>query len=759
MRVVLVGADMEENLGLCMISAAATAARHDVRVVGFNERAQLVAVVQKLLSLKPAVVGLGIQFQHRAHEFLSLSRRLRAAGFRGHITAGGQWPTMAWRQALAPNTGLDSVVLHEGEQTIVELLAAIDDKADLDAVAGLALRGASGQPLQTAPRPLASELDALPFPRRYRRHSSHIGVPFIPMSGSRGCWGSCSFCAITTASRDAKARGAQGAKFRRRSPKNVAAEMAGLWHAAGRKSAIFCFHDDNFLLPRPADTLERVSEMRRHLDDFGVGKAAIVGKCRPDTVTPELARELAKLGVVRLYVGVENASQASADHLNRKTQTQTVDQALRALREAGIFACYNLLIFEPDATLDDIRTNIAFIKNHPEHPVNFCRVEPYHGTPLHKLLESRGILTGSHLGWDYRIADDRTELMYRICSAAFRERNFAAWGVANRYMGLGYSAKLLDYFYDDQRLAVEALKRRAADLTRDIALENAELLERALEIAETADLADEDLILKKTALLGLEIAALDRVRHAQIDDLNEDMRALARRAGARKGGSAPTRLLRQALQGVAMLGAVSVSTVGCGGSTSSTRPSVDASHDVKEEPTVYDALPYDAGADVPDATVVDALPYDAGTDADAAVPDPLPYDAGTDAADAAPDTTVVDQAPPDGGVDGGSARNDTPAADHWRDTSPRRAQRTRDLPLYAPPTFTLASERDGERVRVRMEGAPENVTTRWEASGQVIGSGREVEWVPDSEDDQIRLAVRSTGGIAVVSLRVSEVES
>lgn len=743
MRVVLVGADMEENLGLCMISAAAAGARHDVRVVGFNERGEIDAVVQKLLSFKPAVVGLGIQFQHRAHEFLSLSRRLRAAGFSGHITAGGQWPTMAWRHALGASTGIDSVVLHEGEQTIVELLAALDDKTELETVAGMALRSASGQPMQTAPRSLENDLDALPFARRYRRHTSHVGVPFIPMSGSRGCWGACSFCAITTASRDAKARGAEGAKFRRRSPENVATEMAGLWHAAGRKSAVFCFHDDNFLLPRPGDSLERVTEMRRHLDEFGVGKAALVGKCRPDTVTPELARELAKLGVVRLYVGVENASQASADHLNRKTQTQTVGQALAAMREAGIFACYNLLIFEPDATLDDVRRNIEFIKNHPEHPVNFCRVEPYHGTPLHQLLESRGILTGSHLGWDYRIADDRTELMYRICSAAFRERNFAAWGVANRYMGLGYSAKLLEYFYDDQRLAVAALSRRAADLTRDIALENAELLGRALEIAETADLADEDLILKKTALLGLEISALDRVRHAQIDDLNEDMRALARRAGARKGGGAPTRRLRQALQGVAMLGAVSVGTVGCGGSTSTNHPSVDAAHDVKEEPTVYDALPYDGGKDVSeDATVYDALPYDAGTDA----------------SDAAPDTTVVDQAPPDGGFDGGSARNDPPAADHWRDTSPRRAQRTRDLPLYAPPTFSLAAERSGDRVRVRIEGGPENVTARWEASGQVIGTGREVEWVPDSEDDQIRLAVRAKGGIAVVSLRVSEVE-
>ena len=72
--------------------------------------------------------------------------------------------------------------------------------------------------------------------------------------------------------------------------------------------------------------------------------------------------------------------------------------------------------------------------------------------------------------------------MYRICAAAFRERNFAAWGVANRYMGLGYSAKLAEHFYG-HRPEVVGLVRRALTLTEAIALENAELLERALHIA------------------------------------------------------------------------------------------------------------------------------------------------------------------------------------------------------------------------------------------------------------------------------------
>jgi anaerobic magnesium-protoporphyrin IX monomethyl ester cyclase len=127
MRVCLVGADFEENLGIGMIAAAAEAAGHAVTVVPFNHPRDLAAVATRALAAAPEVVGLGIQFQHRAHEFLALSAALRARGYLGHITAGGQYPTLAWRESLQARYGLDTVVLHDGEETFVDLLAALRD--------------------------------------------------------------------------------------------------------------------------------------------------------------------------------------------------------------------------------------------------------------------------------------------------------------------------------------------------------------------------------------------------------------------------------------------------------------------------------------------------------------------------------------------------------------------------------------------------------------------------------------------------------
>ncbi len=187
MRIHFVAADLEENIGVGILAAVAEKQGHETRVVAFNDASETSRAADRALVGAPDVIGLSIQFQHRAPEFLALARELRMRGYRGHVTAGGQFPTLAWREALAPEHGVDSVVLHDGEDTIVDLLAALDRGAPLGEVNGLALRADDGAPFHTAPRRLLDDLDGVPFARRYRPHDRHMNVPFIPIVGGRGC--------------------------------------------------------------------------------------------------------------------------------------------------------------------------------------------------------------------------------------------------------------------------------------------------------------------------------------------------------------------------------------------------------------------------------------------------------------------------------------------------------------------------------------------------------------------------------------------
>jgi len=742
MRVCLLGADHEENLGLGMVAAAAEAAGHDVEVLPFNDPRQMETLARRAADAD--VVGLSIQFQHRAREFLILARRLRQVGFSGHLTCGGQFPTMAWRDVLEGRWGVDSVVLHEGERSFVELLAALSGGRPLSSVAGLALP----QSGRTAPRRLEDDLDRLPFARRYRSHSRHVGIPFIPVMGSRGCWGRCSYCSITTLYRDARQHG--GARLmRHRSPHNIAEEMALLSHGAGGP-AVFCFHDDNFLMPRPADSLRRIQAIRQCLDEFGVGPVGLVGKCRPDSLTPELARQLRALGVVRLYVGVENVSQAGSDHLNRRVQVAQVDRALEACREAGIFGCYNLLLFEPDATLQDVAQNVRFIREHASHPVNFCRVEPYCGTPLQRRLAREQNLSGNFLGYDYRIHDDQVELLFRICAAAFRPRNFAENGVHNRYMGLGYYVSLLDRFYDEPA-QVAALAREAEALTRRITLETAGFLDEAMRIVERAD-GDPDRIEREASHLGLRIAEADRVQHARLDEVYAVLNGFAASAPRPEIRANPRllRLVRRVAQG-ASVGAWLASCVIGGQGCDSRSVAPDSGTDIM----VLDPPPVDMG----DTMILDPLPEDMGQDI--LIVDPLPADMGQDnmIIDPPPiDATVVDMLPPDAGV---QLMPDTDLVDavagQWRDTAPVRVRRSSDLPLWAPPGVRLRASRVEQGVEVALEGGPAAVSLRWQSDGRIEGEGRRVLWIPGSAMDQISVGVRSRGGIAVVSMRLKDV--
>jgi anaerobic magnesium-protoporphyrin IX monomethyl ester cyclase len=859
MHLVLVGADYEENLGMCMIAAAAESAGHRTSVVPLPSGAREEAVLD-ILALRPDVVGLAAQFQHRGLDFLGLACDLRRAGFCGHITAGGQFATMAAGPILSGGFGVDSVVLYEGERTIAELLGALAARRPLTSVAGLALPDGKGGSLRTAPRPLTENLDELPTAHRYRRHSRQLGVPFIPVSGSRGCWSACSFCSITSVLRDGRAHGVAGRRLRLRSPEDVGREMAMLAHAVGG-SAVFCFHDENFLLPSPDKTLARLRAIRRTLDAQGIGRAALVGKCRPDTVTKDLARELARLGVVRMYVGIENTSDHGARNLNRGVDVATMAAALDAFAEAGIFTCYNLLVFEPESTLDDVARNIAFMRAHAETPINFCRAEPYLGTPMYQRLRAEGRLSGGFLGCDYRITDDRAELLFRIASSAFREHNFAADGVANRYMSLGYSAKLLEFFYRDAAGRQATLMERAQELTRSITLDSADLLQQAWDIAASADLADHDRIARQTALLGLRVAASDRLWHAALDGLERDMSSFARgeaQARPRSLGRVVKAAQNAAVAGWLALWATG-GTTSCKPYVVDSSPAPDSAADDKRDTlgrdmTVVDMVPADSGArsDVgkdtivivdplpPDAgarndlgkdtiIVVDAVPPDAGARNDLAaerplIYDPLPPDAGArdtnadeqagidggttdvrrdaaaerpiivdpppypvDARDVGP--VIVDMAPRDAAAyDNLSAVKDagineppfivdpvveareglqvpagTPGEsvettrEHWALTTPTRIPRSQDLPLFLCPEAKLAGEWQGGKVRAFLRDPGDKLSTRWQAQGRIEGDGTAVVWTPISDEDQLDVAVRTAGGVAVALLRLEQV--
>ncbi len=426
--------------------------------------------------------------------------------------------TAAWRDLLADQPDVDTVVRHDGEITLLALLDALDQPESWLTLEGVCARDAQGKPAAAPLRRQVPNLDALPFPMRDRPHSRHVGHAFVPISGSRGCYADCAYCCINTWHRSS-----EGKRLRFRSTEDLAEEMALLHHK--RDATIFCFHDDNFLLPRPKDSTRRFRSLREELDRRDVGKIGMVGKCRPDQLELDMLKEAREIGVFRLYLGIENGSEAGLRHLGRKHDLASCHRALDLFREAGIFACYNVLLFEPWTRFADLEQNLTFFKQATDFPSNFCRAEVYSGTRLQQDLGAAGRLRGGYMGYTYNIDDPRAELAFRLTATCFKARNFTTDGVANMSTGMGYEGAVLRYFFGETG---GALADEVDALTVAINEDSVGHLERLIDFARDCDLEGEEEICD----FAEELATQINLRDLELGGLQRSLRERIKSFGA-----------------------------------------------------------------------------------------------------------------------------------------------------------------------------------------------------------------------------------
>ena len=471
MDVLLVGAELEENLALRYLGASLRRAGHTPRYASFDGADQTAAVVAEALRSEPGLVGLSSTFQFRAKQFGELAQALRAAGVRAPIVIGGHFPTFAYREMLEAYPAIDAVARHEGEATIVELA----ERRPFASIKGLAFRGEDGVVVNDA-RPLAEDLDALPMPDRFGDPQLHLGIPTAFLVGTRGCYGHCTFCCI-----HAYLDSAGGPKYRMRSPENVADEMAQLRRDRGVR--MFVFHDDDFFTRDHVRDLARATALRDALRARDVKDVAIVVKARPDDVDPKVFDVLEDIGLLRVYLGIESGSTRGLKVLGRGVDMKDNRRALAFLRSRDVYTCFNMLVFDPESTVSSLRESFEFLREVPTVPMNFCRTEIYVGTPLMTKLEREGRLIGDVFGWDYVIRDPRAERAFRIFAKAFLDRNFRCDGLMNTTLGLGYHLHLLRHFYP--RAMSTELRRLADDTTRRVNLDSVSRMLAILDFAES----------------------------------------------------------------------------------------------------------------------------------------------------------------------------------------------------------------------------------------------------------------------------------
>jgi radical SAM superfamily enzyme YgiQ (UPF0313 family) len=521
--VVLVGAEFEENLSLRYLASSVQQAGFTAEIVPFNTADALPRVVEATLGANPLVVGISVPFQLRARELLSLGAALRKRGYAGHICIGGHFATFEFENILRDFTAIDSVVRHEGEDPFRWICEQVRDGLPVTARPGVVVR--NGDSIDVGPAHPLPSLDTLPFPDRRGAPRTTLGIPSVPLIGSRGCYADCSFCCIY-----AYADNAAGARYRRRSPENVVAEMSRLYHRRGVR--LFVFQDDNFFLPTVAPNIKRYRRFEELMREEGIEHIGLVIKCRPNDVDEELFLLLKSMGLMRAYVGIETNSEEGIVSLNRRITAEDNRRAMAVLRKLGIYNSFNVLIYDPEATLNGIEANLDFLAEHTDFPFNFCRTEVYAGTPIKRILESQGRLTGDYLAWDYEMRDDRVELMFRIMLLAFSRRNFDHDGVHTLNMGIRFDHEAVRRFYPE--VWQPAWGDEATALSMRIGADSVAHMRRALAFVRSCDPYDRESVNAFALDLARSVASADLQLIAQMKAMRRRLES-ALQAGAEKG--------------------------------------------------------------------------------------------------------------------------------------------------------------------------------------------------------------------------------
>jgi anaerobic magnesium-protoporphyrin IX monomethyl ester cyclase len=476
MRVVLCGPQLEENLALGYLKATLDRAGDACSILAFDSACDLPRTARAILRSRPELVGLSLVAQRRYPEYQELIRRLRAAGFSGHITAGGHFAALRAREVLRDTPGLDTILHHDGEQRLVRLAEALQERSMRPFVLPPDLDGVTWRDPGTGTRHRAPgggvDVDLLPFPAR-RNPSRTLGVPVAPIVSSRGCSGTCSFCSI-----HAWHRQVPHGRLRFRSPANVAQEMIALHREHGIRA--FIFHDDDFLHPDPGEARSRCRAILEPVERV-IGPFAFVIKCRPDHVEEELFGYLKSRGLVRAYVGIESHSQAGLRALNRGVRPETNERALALLHSLAIYSCFNLLLFHPDSAPAELEENLEFLERHLEIPFDIARAELYARSTLEDRMVAAGRVRGDYRGYDYRIADPVAETAFRLFARVLWDRHFGGASILHRSQELGYRLSLMRRFHPE--MVSPDLEARVADLIRNVNADTVRHLRELLAIA------------------------------------------------------------------------------------------------------------------------------------------------------------------------------------------------------------------------------------------------------------------------------------
>ena len=446
----------QDNLGVGYMASLLLGSEIDIKIVDF--RAGKETILEQLLQTKPLIAGFSVIFQYHIYDFRDLIVYLRENGVKCHFTAGGHYPSLRYTEFLDTIPEFDSVVLFEGEYTLLELARSIHDGREWKNIEGIAYRE-NGSVLANPLRPLEENLDLFPPPVRQPLKEYALGKKYATLLAGRGCYYNCTFCSI----REFYSK-PPGPVKRIRRPEMVVREMELLHQQLD--CSIFMFQDDDFPV-LGAKGKEWTTTFCDLLVEKGLDKRFMWKiNCRPDEVEPELFQLMKDTGLFLVYLGIENGTEAGLKLMDKKITPETNVEAVRTLNKLGIKYDYGFMLFDPESTFATVVENLDFLQEicgDGSSPVTFCKMLPYAETQIETKLKKEGRLKGD-LGFsDYDFYEPAMNRFYSFLTHCFQEWIADHAGLLNLARWARYHSAVYKKYYPETA-AFRELDQAATEL-------------------------------------------------------------------------------------------------------------------------------------------------------------------------------------------------------------------------------------------------------------------------------------------------------
>lgn len=362
--------------------------------------------VRKTISkYHPRVVGISSKSQNYASacKVAAIAKQLDPSII---VVVGGPHPSSVGKEVMSCSA-IDIAVRGEGENTIVDILHAVEAGSTFDKIQGI-IYFSNGEFIENSFRDPISDLDRLTFPHHsaestLKDYNRYPISAFKYIFATRGCPHNCFYCG---------SREIWGRKVRFRSPENVVDEIKELQRKGIR---LIHFSDDTFGVNR--------IYLRRLCKTLTKHCSGILWSCEThvNLVDEETVSLMKTAGCHSIEIGIESGNNEILRQIRKNITIEDALSACDTIRKFDIEVVALFMVGFPNETKETLYDTYNAIKNANCDRIHFSIFTPYPGTEAFRICKDIGLIDENYEAFRYGHQSPQNCFSKKIPPDQFRE--------------------------------------------------------------------------------------------------------------------------------------------------------------------------------------------------------------------------------------------------------------------------------------------------------------------------------------------------